>query len=142
AALLRIPHVVVAVNKMDLVDFSQERFDQIGEQVRELAAGINLPAPVLIPISALNGDNVVDPSPHMPWYDGPPLIEVLESVDVAADRDTDPGHLRLPIQWVARPRDGSPRVYTGQLAAGTLAVGDEVIVAPSGSRTTITSVST
>jgi bifunctional enzyme CysN/CysC len=142
AALLRIPHVVVAVNKMDLVGFSPERFEQVAEETRTLAAGIGLPTPRLIPISALDGDNVVDRSPRTPWYDGPPLIELLETIDVAADRDTDPGRLRLPIQWVARPRDGGRRVYTGQLAAGTLAAGDDVIVVPSGSRTTITSVAT
>jgi bifunctional enzyme CysN/CysC len=142
AALLRIPHVVVAINKMDLVDFSQERFDEVSAEMLALANSIGLPEPELVPISALDGDNVVDRSSRTPWYDGPPLIEILETVDLIADRDTDAAHLRLPIQWVARPADGGRRVYTGQLASGTLSVGDEVVVAPSGARTTVTSVQT
>src|ERR1700727_1391008 len=142
AALLRIPHVVVAINKMDLVEFSEDRFDAVAEEMGGLAPSIGLPEPQLVPISALNGDNVVDRSSHTPWYDGPPLIEILEAVDLVADRDLDAGHLARPIQWVARPRDGGRRVYTGQLAAGTLSVGDEVVVVPSGARTTFTSVRT
>jgi bifunctional enzyme CysN/CysC len=142
AALLRIPHVVVAINKMDLAGFSQDRFDAVASEMRELARSIGLPTPQLVPISALDGDNVVDPSSRTPWYDGPPLIEILETVDLVADRDIDAAHLRLPIQWVARPRDGGTRLYTGQLAAGTLSAGDEVVVVPSGARTTVTSVRT
>ncbi|HXD67938.1 MAG TPA: adenylyl-sulfate kinase [Solirubrobacteraceae bacterium] len=142
AALLRIPHVVVAINKMDLVQFSEARFDAVAAEMGALARSIGLPAPQLVPISALDGDNVVDRSSRIPWYDGPPLIEILEAVDLVADRDTDAAHLRLPIQWVARPRDGGRRVYTGQLAAGTLSAGDEVVVVPSGARTTVTSVRT
>jgi bifunctional enzyme CysN/CysC len=140
-ALLRIPHVVVAVNKMDLVDFSQARFDEVAAQARTLGENLGLPELEIVPISALDGDNVVDPSDRAPWYAGPPLLEILETVDVAAHRDTDESHLRLPIQWVARPPDG-PRVYTGQLAAGTLKAGDEVVVVPSGATTTVTSVET
>ena len=142
AALLRIPHVVVAINKMDLVDFDQARFDAVAADMLGLTRSIGLPPPQLVPISALDGDNVVDRSAHTPWYDGPPLIEILEAVDLVADRDIDAAHLRLPIQWVARPRDGGRRVYTGQLAAGTLSVGDAVMVVPSGARTTIASVQT
>jgi bifunctional enzyme CysN/CysC len=141
-ALLRIPHVVVAVNKMDLVDFSQERFDEVAAEARALGENLRLPRFDIVPISALDGDNVVDPSDRAPWYDGPPLLEILETVDVAADRDTDESHLRLPIQWVARPQDGGRRVYTGQLASGTLSPGDEVVVVPSGATTTVTSVET
>jgi bifunctional enzyme CysN/CysC len=142
SALLRIPHVVVALNKMDLVDFSRERYDAVAAEVRDLATNLGLPEPRLVPISARDGDNVVERSPHTPWYDGDPLLEILETVDVSAGRDTDESHLRLPIQWVARPRDGGRRVYAGQLAAGTLRVGDEVVVVPSGARTTITSLDT
>jgi bifunctional enzyme CysN/CysC len=142
AALLRIPHIVVAINKMDLVNFSEARFHEVAAQVGALAENIRLPDPQLVPISALDGDNVVDRASRTPWYEGPPLIEILETVDVAADADTDEAHLRLPIQWVARPQDGGPRVYTGQLAAGTLHAGEEVVVVPSGARTTITSVRT
>jgi bifunctional enzyme CysN/CysC len=142
AALLRIPHVVVAINKMDLVEFAQDRFDAASAAMLALARSIGLPEPQLVPISALDGDNVVNRSSRAPWYDGPPLIEILETVDLIADRDLDARHLRLPIQWVARPRNGGQRVYTGQLAAGTLSVGDEVVVVPAGARTTITSVRT
>jgi bifunctional enzyme CysN/CysC len=142
AALLRIPHVVVAVNKMDLVDFSAERFDEVAAEARALGENLRLPDLQIVPISALAGDNVVEPSDRTPWYDGPPLLEVLETIDVAADRDTDESRLRLPIQWVALPPDGGRRVYTGQLAAGTLSPGDEVVVVPSGATTTVTSVDT
>jgi bifunctional enzyme CysN/CysC len=103
---------------------------------------IGLPTPQVVPISALDGDNVVERSARTPWYDGAPLIEILEAVDLIADRDTDAGRLRLPIQWVGRPRDGGRRVYTGQLAAGTLSAGDEVVVVPSGAQTTVLSVAT
>jgi bifunctional enzyme CysN/CysC len=142
AALLRIRHVLVAVNKMDLVDFSQERFEEVAAQARELGENLRLPDLHIVPICALDGDNVVEPSTRMPWYDGPPLLEILETVDVTADRDLEESRLRLPIQWVALPPDGGRRVYTGQLAAGTLSPGDEVIVVPAGVTTTITSVET
>ncbi len=142
AALLRIPYVVVAINKMDLVNFSEARFGQLAAEVRALAANLGLPEPLQVPISARDGDNVVERSARTPWYAGDPLLEILETVDVGAARDTDESHLRLPIQWVARARDGGRRVYTGQLAAGTLSAGDEVVVVPSGARTTVTSVQT
>ena len=131
SALLRIRHVVVAINKMDLVDFSQERFDELEADARALGENLGLPDLHVVPMSALDGDNVADRSERMPWYDGPPLLEILETVDVSADRDLNQAHLRLPIQWVARPLDGGRRVYTGQLAAGTLRPGDEVVVIPS-----------
>jgi bifunctional enzyme CysN/CysC len=141
-ALLRIPHVVVAVNKMDLVGFSQRRFDEVAAEARALGANLGLPDPHVVPISALDGDNVVKRSQRAPWYEGPPLLEILETVDISAGRDIDGSHLRLPIQWVARPRNGGRRVYTGQLAAGTLRAGDEVVILPSGALTTVTSVET
>ena len=97
-SILRVPHVVVAVNKMDLVDWSQERFDEIvGRRSRSSGS----PDLVVIPISALQGDNVVDRSEHMPWYDGPVLLEHLETVEIASDRDLD--SRRFPVQWVIRP---------------------------------------
>ncbi len=142
AALLRIPYVVMAINKMDLVGFSQERYDEVAAEARVLSANLGLPEPYVVPISALDGDNVVDRSQRAGWYEGPTLLEILETVDVGAGLDTDEAHLRLPIQWVARPHDGGRRVYTGQLAAGTLRAGDEVVVVPSGATTTITSVDT
>jgi bifunctional enzyme CysN/CysC len=142
SALLGIRHVVAAVNKMDLVDFSQERFDAVAAEARQLGNRVGLADLHVIPISALDGDNVVDRSERMPWYDGPPLLEYLETVNVAADRDLDQAHLRLPIQWVARPQDGSRRVYVGQMAAGTLRVGDPVVVLPGGATTTVASIDT
>jgi bifunctional enzyme CysN/CysC len=142
AALLRIPHVVAVINKMDLVDFSQGRFDEVAGQARALAENLGLPELGIVPISALDGDNVVNRSDRTPWYGGSPLLEILETVDVSADRDTDESHLRLPIQWVARPRNSDRRVYTGQLAAGTLRAGDQIVIVPSGARTTVTSVDT
>jgi bifunctional enzyme CysN/CysC len=142
AALLRIPHIVVAINKMDLVEFSEARFDEVAGEMLSLAQSIGLPNPQLVPISALDGDNVVERSERTPWYGGPPLIEILESVDLEGDRDLETDHLRLPIQWVARPQDGGRRVYTGQLASGSLRAGDEVVVVPAGARTTVTSVAT
>jgi bifunctional enzyme CysN/CysC len=142
AALLGVRHVLVAVNKMDLVDFDHARFDDVAADARELARTLGLPDLHVVPISALDGDNVVDRSPRMPWYDGVPLLEFLETVDITADRDTDPGHLRLPIQWVGRPANGGRRVYTGRLAAGTLRAGDPVVIVPSGAATTIASVDT
>ncbi|MFZ0384682.1 MAG: GTP-binding protein, partial [Solirubrobacteraceae bacterium] len=132
AALLRVRHVVAAVNKMDLVGFSEERFEQVTREARELGQALGLPDMSVVPISALDGDNVVDRSPRTPWYEGGSLLDILETVDVSADRDLERSHLRLPIQWVARPREGERRVYTGQLAAGSLNVGDEIVVAPSG----------
>ena len=142
SAVLGIRHVVAAVNKMDLVDFSQARFDAVAAQARQLGDRVGLGDLHVIPISALDGDNVVDRSDRMPWYDGPALLEFLETVDVAADRDLDPAHLRLPIQWVARPHDGGRRVYVGQMAAGTLRAGDPVVVLPGGATTTVVSIDT
>ncbi len=141
SALLRIRHVIVAVNKMDLVDFSEERFGELERDARDLTERVGISDVTVIPISALDGDNVVERSERMPWYTGPPLLEVLETVDVAADHDPDEDQVRLPVQWVARPADAR-RVYTGQLAAGTVRAGDRVVVLPAGSETTVESVDT
>src|SRR6185436_2856884 len=138
-SILRVPHAVVAVNKMDLVDWSQERFDEIAAQLEELG----LPDLVVIPISALQGDNVVDRSENMPWYDGPLLLEHLETVEIASDRDLD--SRRFPVQWVIRPRSDEHhdyRGYGGQVAGGVWSAGDEVVVLPSGKRTSVASVET
>jgi bifunctional enzyme CysN/CysC len=141
SALLGIRHMVVCVNKMDLVDWDGERFAEVDRQVRELGRRLGVPDVVVIPISALNGDNVAMRSSRAPYYDGPTLLEYLEDVDVQADRDL--ARLRLPIQWVGRPHDdGGARVYVGRLAAGTLAAGDRVVVLPSGAETAIASVDT
>ena len=132
--MLRVPHVVAAVNKMDLVDWSQERFDEIARDL----AGMGLPDLVTIPMSALEGDNVVDRSEHMPWYEGPVLLEHLETVDISADRDL--GSRRFPVQWVIRPMSEEHhdyRGYAGQVAGGIWSAGDEVVVLPAGLRTRV-----
>jgi bifunctional enzyme CysN/CysC len=140
SALLGVRHVVAAVNKMDLVDWSQERFSEVAEAFADLTGRLGIGDSLTVPISALHGDNVVGRSEQTPWYQGPPLLEHLETVDVAADRDTD--HLRLPIQWVARPTECARRRYLGQLASGTLRVGDPVVVAPHDIHTTVTAIDT
>src|SRR3954468_10991496 len=101
ASILDIPHVVVAVNKMDLVEFSQERFAEIETELQDLADQLGVPDLRAIPISALNGDNVVEATGAMPWYDGPTLLEHLESLEIASDRNLD--DRRFPVQWVIRP---------------------------------------
>jgi sulfate adenylyltransferase large subunit len=138
-SILRVPHAVAAVNKMDLVDWSQERFDEIAAELEKLG----LPDLVTIPISALKGDNVVDRSENMPWYDGPVLLEHLETVEVATDRDLD--SRRFPVQWVIRPQSDEHhdyRGYAGQVAGGVWSAGDEVVVLPAGLRTRVEAVET
>jgi bifunctional enzyme CysN/CysC len=141
SALLGIHHMVAAVNKMDLVGWDEGRFREIEGEFRELAEQLGVQDARAFPISALNGDNVVERG-EADWYDGPPLLEHLESVDVAPDRGAGP--LRMPVQWVIRPVDGArgERRYAGQVAGGTLRPGDEVVVLPAGSRTTVTAVET
>jgi len=137
--MLRVPHVAVAVNKMDLVDWSQERFDEI---VGDLDV-LGLPDLTAIPVSALHGDNVVDDSDEMPWYDGPTLLEHLEAVEIASDRDL--ALRRFPVQWVIRPMSEEHhdyRGYAGQVAGGVWRAGDEVVVLPSGLRTRVAAVET
>ena len=127
-SLLGIRHVVVTINKMDLVDFSQERFDEICAAYREFAVRLDLPDLHFIPISALNGDNVVDPSPHMPWYRGSTLMSFLESVYIGSDRNLQ--DFRFPVQYVNRPNLDF-RGFCGTLASGIIRKGDEVMVLPS-----------
>ena len=143
AAILRIPHVVVTVNKMDLVGFSEERFREIEQELRETSERLGLRDVQVIPISALRGDNVVERGEGMPWYEGPTLLEHLETVEIAGDRDLD--HRRFPVQWVIRPiseEHHDYRGYAGQVAGGIWQAGDEVVVLPSGRRTTVASVET
>jgi bifunctional enzyme CysN/CysC len=141
SALLGIRHLVAAVNKMDLVGWDEERFRAIERDFAALARQLGVNAARAFPISALEGDNVVEPG-RAGWYDGPPLLEHLEQVDVVGDRGAGP--VRLPIQWVLRPEDGDrgPRRYAGQVAGGTLRPGQQVVSLPGGSRTTITAVET
>ena len=153
SALLGIPHLVVAVNKMDLVDHSQARFEELVEEfagfAHKLGGGAQPGAKsrdiAYIPISALNGDNVVDRSAQMSWYDGPTLLELLEQVEVAYDHPDDTP-ARLPVQWVIRPSSGPAagdyRGYAGQLASGALRRGEEVEVLPGGGRTRIAAIDT
>ncbi|MGO9489073.1 MAG: adenylyl-sulfate kinase [Solirubrobacteraceae bacterium] len=142
SSLLGIPHVVVCVNKMDLVDFQEGVFDEIVEDFDRFAARLELPDVTFIPISALLGDNVVERSEAMPWYQGPPLLYHLEHVHIASDRNLI--DVRFPVQWVIRPggraKDSSLsdyRAYAGQVAGGIMRPGDEVVVLPGGQRSTI-----
>lgn len=133
AALLRVPHVVLAVNKMDLVDYAEHVFAAIAEEFTSYAASLGVPEITAIPISALAGDNVVDPSANMDWYGGPTVLEHLETVPVSHDLAS--CHARLPVQYVIRPQTADHpdyRGYAGQIAAGTFRLGEEVTVLPSG----------
>jgi sulfate adenylyltransferase large subunit len=141
ASLLRIPHLVVCVNKMDLVDYDEEVFERIEDEMTDWAAQLDIWDITFIPISALHGDNVVDRSDAMDWYGGPPLLYHLEHVVIATDRNM--VDVRFPVQWVIRPMDEAHhdyRGYSGQVAAGVLRPGDEVMVLPSGARTRIAAV--
>ncbi len=133
-SLLGIRNVLLAVNKMDLVDYDQAVFDDIVEGYRELAAQLGIANVQYIPLSALKGDNMMSPSQAMPWYQGPSLLEHLETVDIGEGR-TD-GVMRLPVQWVCRPNQNF-RGFAGTLAAGSVATGDEVVVLPSGRRSKV-----
>jgi len=139
SSLLGIRHLVAAVNKMDLVDWDEGRFREIESEFGSLAERLGVEDAHAIPISALKGDNVVERG-DAAWYDGPPLLEHLEQVDVASDRGAGP--LRLPVQWVIRPEDAGrgERRYAGQMAGGTLRPGDEVVVLPGGSHATVTAI--
>ena len=142
-AMLELPHIVFAVNKMDLVDFSEERFDEIARELAELSSQLGLHDVRPIPVSALKGDNVVERTEAMPWYAGPTLLEHLESVEIAGDRNHE--DRRFPVQWVVRPMTDSHhdyRGYAGQIAAGDWHPGDEVVVLPSGLRSRVAAIDT
>jgi bifunctional enzyme CysN/CysC len=140
SALLGIEHMVVCVNKMDLVGWDPDLFEAIAVDAYELARRLGVPDLIVMPISALHGDNVVASSSNTQFYTGPTLLNYLEEIDLQAPRDL--WNLRLPVQWVGRPPDDGARLYTGRLAAGTLRTGDQVAVLPSGAVTTITHVDT
>jgi sulfate adenylyltransferase large subunit len=142
-AMLELPHIVFAVNKMDLVDFSEERFDEIARELAELSSQLGLHDVRPIPVSALKGDNVVERTDAMPWYAGPTLLEHLETVEIAGDRNHE--DRRFPVQWVVRPMADSHhdyRGYAGQIAAGDWHPGDEVVVLPSGLRSRVAAIDT
>jgi bifunctional enzyme CysN/CysC len=134
ASLLGIRHVVVAVNKMDLLDFDQRTFNDIDASFREFSADLGFDEITCIPMSALDGDNVITPSLNTNWYNGPTLLSYLESVDVETASLDAP--FRLPVQWVNRPSLDF-RGFSGTIASGKIAVGDDVIVSPSGKRSSV-----
>ena len=141
ASLLRIPHLVVAVNKMDLVDWSEERFIEIRTQLEEFLPRLDMKDVKFIPVSALHGDNVVNPSRHTPWYPGPTLLGHLEGVHIGSDWNL--SDFRLPVQWVNRPNNPNNadlhdfRGFSGQVAGGIVRVGQPLMVLPSGFSSTV-----
>ena len=137
-SMLRVPHLVLAVNKMDLVDFSEERFREIEAEFTAFARKLDVPDLTVIPISALQGDNVVSRSDNMDWYEGSSLLHHLEHVYIGSDREM--RDVRFPVQYVVRPKSDEfhdYRGYAGQVAGGVMKPGDEVIVLPSGMTSTI-----
>ncbi len=132
--LLGIKKIALAVNKMDLVNFSSDRFDEIVSDFEKFTKTLSFEEIVAIPVAAATGDNILNPSSHMRWYHGPTLMVHLETVDVASDRTLRP--FRMPVQWVNRP-DSDFRGFAGTISGGELRPGDEVIVLPAGKRTTI-----
>ncbi|MEU1752997.1 GTP-binding protein [Micromonospora matsumotoense] len=142
-SLLRVPHLVLCVNKMDLVDYSQEVFEQIADEFTAFATKLDVPDLAVIPVSALQGDNIATRSDTMPWYEGPSLLHHLEHVHIASDRNL--VDVRFPVQYVIRPQSTTVtdyRGYAGQVASGVLKPGDEVMVLPSGFTSRISSIDT
>jgi sulfate adenylyltransferase subunit 1 len=147
AALLRVPHVIVAVNKIDLVGFDQSVYLRVAEDLATVATELGLPDLLCVPVSALEGDNVVDRSSRTHWYTGPSLLEILETLPVADD----PSHeeFRFPVQLTLRPQEAARdaahreyRGYAGQIASGVVRVGDQVVVLPGGRRSTVAGIDT
>jgi bifunctional enzyme CysN/CysC len=143
ASLLGVPHLVLCVNKMDLVDWSQERFDELVEEFRQFATRLDIHDLRFVPVSALEGDNVVNQSKNMAWYHGPTVLELLEDIHIGSDQNMI--DVRFPVQYVIRPhrRDYQDfRGYAGKVAGGLIKSGDEVMVLPSGFSTKIHSIET
>jgi sulfate adenylyltransferase subunit 1 len=147
AALLRVPHVIVAVNKIDLVDFDEDVYTLVAVALAALATDLGLPDLIIVPVSALEGDNIVDHSSRTDWYTGPSLLAILEALPVADD----PSHeeFRFPVQLTLRPQEAARdaahreyRGYAGQIASGVVRVGDQVVVLPSGRQTAIAGIDT
>ncbi|MGI8659217.1 MAG: sulfate adenylyltransferase subunit CysN [Candidatus Limnocylindria bacterium] len=141
--LLRVPHLLVAVNKMDLVDYAQDVFEGIRQEFTAFATKLEAPDLTVIPISALRGDNIVIRSEQMPWYDGPSLLHHLENVHVASDRNLIDA--RFPVQYVLRPQSNQHRDYrgyAGTVAGGVFKAGDDVVVLPSGFESRIAAIET
>jgi bifunctional enzyme CysN/CysC len=143
ATMLQVPHLVLCVNKMDLVDFSRDVYESIRDEFEQFATRLNVRDLRVIPVSALHGDNMVTRSEHTPWYDGPTLLHHLENLYVASDRNLI--DVRFPVQFVVRPKSTEHhdyRGYAGQVAGGVLKAGDDVMVLPSGLTSRIASVET
>ena len=147
AALLRVPHVIVAVNKIDLVQFDEQSYLRVAADLATVATDLGLPDLRTVPVSALEGDNVVDRSSRTDWYTGPTLLEIIETLPVADDPDHE--EFRFPVQLTIRPQEAARdaahreyRGYAGQIASGVVRVGDEVIVLPGGHLTTIAGIDT
>ncbi len=143
ASLLQIPHIVICINKMDLVDYSKERYDEIKEQFSEFAGKLDVKDVRFLPISALKGDNVVERSKTMDWYEGPTLMYLLETIHIASDQN----HIdcRFPVQWVIRPQSDEYhdyRGYAGRIAGGIFKPGDDIMALPSGFTSKIKAIDT
>ena len=151
-SLLRVPHVIVAVNKIDMLDYSEQAFDGIAQTVREVTAQLGIDGVHVLPTSALLGDNIVDRSPRTPWYSGPSLLELLETLPSTDELESGREHFRLPVQLVIRPQGAvAPgidepdayrdyRAYAGQISSGRVSVGDRVTVSPGGASTVVTGI--
>jgi len=143
ASLLGIPHILICINKMDLMDYREEVFEDIRKQFSPFKQRLNIGDVRFIPISALKGDNVVDRSSTMDWYDGPTLLEMLETIDIRSDADFE--HHRFPVQYVIRPQRSEfhdYRGYAGRVAGGVWKPGEKVAVLPGGMKTTLEAIDT
>ncbi|MBL4893850.1 MAG: sulfate adenylyltransferase subunit CysN [Emcibacter sp.] len=137
--LLGIRHAVIAINKMDLVDYAQGVYQDIEKDYREFAENLNFSSITFVPLSALKGDNIIEAGENMDWYSGPTLMKILETIDVSNQKQEQP--FRMPVQWVNRP-DLDFRGFSGTIASGTIKAGDEIIALPSGKTSRIKSIST
>jgi sulfate adenylyltransferase subunit 1 len=143
ASILQIPHIVVCINKMDLVNFSEDRFYEIVQTYKEATASLGLKDVFYIPVSAALGDNVVDKSSHMPWFTGSPLLSYLEEIQILNDFDRESG--RFPVQYIIRPQTDEYhdyRGYAGKISSGVFKVGEAVTILPSGLTSTIKAIET
>jgi bifunctional enzyme CysN/CysC len=143
ASLLRIPHIAVCVNKMDLVDYDQEAFNRVRDEFKDFATKLDIADLAVVPVSALKGDNIVDRSANMPWYEGTSLLHHMEELHIGSDRNLIDS--RFPVQYVLRPQSEAYhdyRGYAGTVAGGNFRVGDEVMVLPSGFTSTISAIET
>ncbi len=141
AALLGVRHLLVAANKMDLAGWDELAFRAVADDIGELARRLHVESVVTVPVSALHGDNVVDPSPNTPWYDGPTVLAALEQAPAGAWASGGGSGPRLPVQWVVRNPAGG-RSYAGMVSGGTLRRGDEVVVLPGGQQSTVADIRT